>query len=130
MTIAYPFKLSFLGELQGTEEPVKVYTDRLLTLLSTSPGQRPMLPEYGTDVLRALYENDNQLETSINQAVRSAVAVWIPEISIEEISVTLPDQEGKATVTILIQLPNSTLTTLTVSTAIFNVDGTITATES
>ena len=129
MTIAYPFKLSFLGELQGTEEPVKVYTDRLLTLLSTSPGQRPMLPEYGTDVLRALYENDNQLETSINQAVRSAVAVWIPEISIEEISVTLPDQEGKATVTILIQLPNSTLTTLTVSTAIFNVDGTITATE-
>lgn len=130
MTISYPFKLSFLGELQGTEEPVKVYTDRLLTLLSTSPGQRPMLPEYGTDVLRALYENDNQLETSINQAVRSAVAVWIPEISIEEISVTLPDQEGKATVTILIQLPNSTLTTLTVSTAIFNVDGTITATES
>ena len=129
MTISYPFKLSFLGELQGTEEPVKVYTDRLLTLLSTSPGQRPMLPEYGTDVLRALYENDNQLEISINQAVRSAVAVWIPEISIEEISVTLPDQEGKATVTILIQLPNSTLTTLTVSTAIFNVDGTITATE-
>jgi phage baseplate assembly protein W len=130
MTIAYPFKLSFLGELQGTEEPVKVYTDRLLTLLSTSPGQRPMLPEYGTDVLRALYENDNQLEISINQAVRSAVAVWIPEISIEEINVTLPDQEGKATVTILIQLPNSILTTLTVSTAIFNVDGTITATES
>lgn len=130
MTIAYPFKLSFLGELQGTEDPVKVYTDRLLTLLSTSPGQRPMLPEYGTDVLRALYENDNQLEFSINQAVRSAVAVWIPEISIEEINVDLPDQEGKATVTILIQLPNSTLTTLTVSTAIFNVDGTITATES
>ena len=129
MTISYPFKLSFLGELQGTEEPVKVYTDRLLTLLSTSPGQRPMLPEYGTDVLRALYENDNQLEISINQAVRSAVAVWIPEISIEEINVTLPDLEGKATVTILIQLPNSTLTTLTVSTAIFNVDGTITATE-
>lgn len=130
MTIAYPFKLSFLGELQGAEEPAKIYLDRLLTLLSTSPGQRPMLPEYGTDVLRALYENDNQLELSINQAVRSAVAVWIPEISIEEITVDLPDQEGKATVTILIQLPNSTLTTLTVSTAIFNVDGTITATES
>ncbi|MFN9951882.1 MAG: GPW/gp25 family protein, partial [bacterium] len=72
-----------------------------------------MLPEYGTDVLRALYENDNQLELSINQAVRSAVSVWIPEISVEEIRVDLPDQEGKATVTILIELPNSTLTTLT-----------------
>jgi phage baseplate assembly protein W len=88
-----------------------------------------MLPEYGTDVLRALYENDNQIELSINQAVRSAVAVWIPEIEIEEINVTLPDEDGTALVEILIQLPNSTLTTLSVSTALFNLDGTISATE-
>lgn len=128
--VSYPFQIDFLGKLQGTEDPIKIYTDRLLTLLSTSPGQRPMLPEYGTDVLRALYENDNQVGISINQAVRSAVAVWIPEISIEEINVDVPDQDGKATVTILIRLPNSTLTTLTVSTAIFNIDGSITATES
>lgn len=128
-TISYPFTLSPLGVLESTENPVKVYTDRLLTLLSTSPGQRPMLPEYGTDVLRALYENDNQLELSISQAVRTAVAVWIPEITIEEINVTLPDEDGSASVEILVQLPNSTLTTLSVSTAIFNVDGTISATE-
>jgi phage baseplate assembly protein W len=128
-TISYPFTLSPLGVLESTENPIKVYTDRLLTLLSTSPGQRPMLPEYGTDVLRALYENDNQLELSISQAVRTAVAVWIPEITIEEINVTLPDEDGSASVEILVQLPNSTLTTLSVSTAIFNVDGTISATE-
>lgn len=128
-TISYPFTLSPLGVLESTENPIKVYTDRLLTLLSTSPGQRPMLPEYGTDVLRALYENDNQIELSINQAVRSAVAVWIPEIEIEEINVTLPDEDGTALVEILIQLPNSTLTTLSVSTALFNLDGTISATE-
>lgn len=128
-TISYPFTLSPLGVLESTENPIKVYTDRLLTLLSTSPGQRPMLPEYGTDVLRALYENDNQIELSINQAVRSAVAVWIPEIEIEEINVTLPDEDGTASVEILIQLPNSTLTTLSVSTALFNLDGTISATE-
>jgi phage baseplate assembly protein W len=88
-----------------------------------------MLPEYGTDVLRALYENDNQLEFSINQAVRSAVNVWLPEISIEEINVSLPDESGSAEVEILVKLPNSTITTLSVSTAIFNIDGTISATE-
>lgn len=127
--ISYPFTLSPLGVLDSTENPVKIYIDRLLTLLSTSPGQRPMLPEYGTDVLRALYENDNQLEFSINQAVRSAVNVWLPEISIEEINVSLPDEEGSAEVEILVKLPNSTITTLSVSTAIFNIDGTISATE-
>ena len=128
--ISYPFTLSPLGVLQSTSNSVKIYTDRLLTLLSTSTGQRPMLPEYGTDVLRALYENDNQLTPSITQAVKSAVAIWIPEIEIAEINVSLPEEDGFASVEILVRLPNSTLTTLTVSTAIFNIDGTISATES
>lgn len=88
-----------------------------------------MLPKYGTDVLRALYENDNQLELSINQAVKQAVGIWLPEISVNEITVTLPNEDGFCTVTILVELPDSTLTTLSVSTAIFNIDGTITATE-
>lgn len=127
--ISYPFNIDALGVLDGTTSTAKIYLDRLLTLLSTSPGQRPMLPKYGTDVLRALYENDNQLELSINQAVKKAVGIWLPEISINEITVTLPNEDGFCTVTILVELPDSTLTTLSVSTAIFNIDGTITATE-
>ncbi len=127
--ISYPYTLDPSGLLESTEDPKKIYLDRLLTLLSTSPGQRPMLPAYGTDVLRALYENDNQLSSSISQAVRQAVGIWIPEISIQSIEVGLPDESGEASVNILIKLPNSLLTTLSVSTAVFNLDGTITATE-
>jgi phage baseplate assembly protein W len=127
--ISYPYTLDPSGLLESTEDPKKIYLDRLLTLLSTSPGQRPMLPTYGTDVLRALYENDNQLSSSISQAVRQAVGIWIPEISIQSIEVGLPDESGEASVNILIKLPNSLLTTLSVSTAVFNLDGTITATE-
>lgn len=127
--ISYPYTLDPAGLLSSTEDPKKIYLDRLLTLLSTSPGQRPMLPNYGTDVLRALYENDNQLTVSINQAVRQSVGFWMPEISIQNIEVGLPDENGEASVNILIKLPNSLLTTLSVSTAIFNIDGTITATE-
>lgn len=127
--ISYPYTIDPSGVLTSTEDPKKVYLDRLLTLLSTSPGQRPMLPDYGTDVLRALYENDNEIAISISRAVRSAVAVWIPEIAIQEINVGLPDENGEATVDILIKLPNSLLTTLSVTTAVFNIDGTVTATE-
>ena len=127
--ISFPYTLDGLGVLQGTSDPRKVYLDRLLTLLSTSPNQRPMLPEYGTDVLQALYENGNNLETSISQAVRKAVSVWMPEISVEQVLVSLPDQDGVAEVEIVIKLPNDLLTTLSISTAIFNLDGTITVTE-
>lgn len=127
--ISYPFTLDGLGVLQSTSDPRKIYLDRLLTLLSTSPGQRPMLPEYGTDVLLALYENDNVVETAISQAIKSAVSIWMPEIDVENVRVSIPDEAGSVEVEIIIKLPNSTLTTLTVSSAIFNIDGTITATE-
>lgn len=127
--ISYPFTLDGLGVLQSTSDPKKIYLDRLLTLLSTSPGQRPMLPEYGTDVLLALYENDNVVETAISQAIKSAVSIWMPEIDVENVRVSIPDEAGSVEVEIIIKLPNSTLTTLTVSSAIFNIDGTITATE-
>lgn len=88
-----------------------------------------MLPEYGTDVLLALYENDNVVETAISQAIKSAVSIWMPEIDVENVRVSIPDETGSVEVEIIVKLPNSTLTTLTVSSAIFNIDGTITATE-
>jgi phage baseplate assembly protein W len=127
--ISFPYTLDGLGVLESTSDPRKIYLDRLLTLLSTSPNQRPMLPEYGTDVLQALYENGNNLELSISQAVRRSVSVWMPEISVEQVLVSIPDEDGKAEVEIIIKLPNDLLTTLSISTAIFNVDGTITVTE-
>lgn len=127
--ISYPFTLDGLGVLNSTSDPRKVYLDRLLTLLSTSPNQRPMLPDYGTDVLQALYENGNNLETSISQAVKKAVAVWMPEINVEQVLVSVPDEDGIAEVEIIIKLPNDLITTLSISTAIFNIDGTITVTE-
>jgi len=127
--ISYPFTLDSLGVLNSTSDPRKVYLDRLLTLLSTSPTQRPMLPDYGTDVLQALYENGNNLETSISQAVKKAVAVWMPAINLQQVLVSVPDEDGIAEVEIIIKLPNDLITTLSISTAIFNIDGTITVTE-
>ena len=99
---------------------------RSLTLLSTNPGQRPGLPEYGTDVLKALFENDNNLQISIRQAIQLAVAKWLPEISIDTIDISPTDSTGVSNVSITAILPNSTITTLSVNTSIFNIDGSIT----
>lgn len=124
--ISYPFDLDDVGRLQSTENSSKIYLDRLLTLLSTSPGQRPMLPAYGTDVLKSLFENDNDVEAAISQAIQKAIAIWIPEISINEVIVGESDDNGFVPVNIIVQLPNSTLTTLSINSAIFNIDGTLT----
>lgn len=126
IAISYPFDVDALGVLKSTQSIQKIYLDRLLTLLSTNPGQRPGLPEYGTDVLKALFENDNNLQISIRQAIQLAVAKWLPEISIDTIDISPTDSTGVSNVSITAILPNSTITTLSVNTSIFNIDGSIT----
>ena len=125
--INYPYSLDPVGVVDTTEQPSKIWLDRLLTLLSTNVGQRPMLTSYGTDLMRALFENENVLDTAIKQAVSTAVTVWLPEIKIGNISTVLPEYGGQAQVTITVILPDSTIKTLDVSSALFSSDGTVTA---
>jgi phage baseplate assembly protein W len=125
--INYPYTLDPVGVVATTDQPSKIWLDRLLTLLSTNVGQRPMLTSYGTDLMRALFENENVLDTAIKQAVNTAVTVWLPEIKISSISTVLPEYGGQAQVTITVILPDSTIKTLDVSSAIFSSDGTVTA---
>ena len=124
--ISFPFTLDPFGALETTDLPSKIWTDRVLTLLSTNIGQRPILTDYGTDIMRYLFENENNTALGVDQAIRSAIANWLPEISVKEISITNVDSEGRFVVDLTILLPDSTIKTLDVSTAILSLDGTIT----
>lgn len=125
VSINYPYTFLSDGTTQTTEDYGKIYLDRLLTLLSTNKGQRPMLPEYGTDVFTALFENDNKVDAAIRSAVNAAVKIWIPEININSITITLPDSNGISSVLIEVILPNGAVTTTTISSALIYSDGTV-----
>ena len=125
--INYPFSLSFFGVIDTTTDVAKIYEDRILTLLSTNVGQRPMLPNYGTNIGAALFENENNLKVAIDQTIRIAVANWIPEVSIDSIIIgTIDPNTGEASVAINVVLPDSLLTTINTTTALLNYDGTVT----
>ena len=125
VAINYPFTFLSDGTTQSTDDYGKIYIDRLLTLLSTNKGQRPMLREYGTDVFNALFENDNKVDAAIRSAIFSAVNIWIPEIRIQKVDIGLPDQNGISSVFVEIMLPNSTITSLNISSALIYSDGTV-----
>jgi len=132
--IAYPFSLDIKGVLSVTDLVAKVYEDRLLTLLSTNIGQRPMLPAYGVDLSRAFFENEYISESgnvtsyakSVEQAIREATQKWLPDITVNQVLVGNPGQDGQASIEILITVPGSVTTSLNTTTAIFYTDGTIT----
>jgi phage baseplate assembly protein W len=134
--ISYPFTLDTRGAVLSTSFSPKIYLDRVLTLLSTNIGQRPTRPDYGVDLSAAFFENEyiynggdvTTYKKAVEQAIRVAVANWLPDITIDEITITNPDIEGFARITILIGVPGNLQLTLNTTTAIFGADGTITRT--
>jgi len=125
-SIAYPYTIDPNGLVSATSNSTKLYLDRVLTLVSTYMGQRPMMPEYGVDWSGALFENDNVARLAIPIAIRGAVAKWIPEVQVSDVNINFDELEGIENVTLGLLLPDNTFSTLNINTATFNMDGTVT----
>lgn len=126
--INFPYSLTVFGETGSTSNQAKIWVDRVLTLLSTQLGQRPMTPEYGADIARALFENEDDFRVAFRIAIAKAMAVWLPELSIESITIGDPNQDGFVNIEITVELPNSRVAAVTISSAAFGANGVITRT--
>ena len=125
IAISYPFVLDAFGKNKSTYEEAKIYLDKLVTLLSTQVNQRPMNPEYGTDLGYALFENDQDFAAAVRSAITTAVSRWIPAITINSIDISVPNLDGYSNVIITISLPNATSAAITVNSALFGTDGSV-----
>jgi len=123
--INYPFSLDNFGVLTPNSLSSKIYLDRVLTLISTNVGQRPMLPEYGVDWSQALFETEDDATIAIPKALRDAIGIWVPDVKVSSIKIQ-NQQDGNEYVYIELVLPDNTLATLPVNTATFNINGTVT----
>ena len=67
-------------------DSLQKFKSQLYTLILTNKGERPMMPTFGTQVQRTLFEpfSTNTLENIRLDIVRS-VGQWIPEIIIDEV---------------------------------------------
>lgn len=126
IAISYPFTFDPFGVIETTNDQTKIYQDRILTLLSTVKGERPMRPTYGTDVSRAMFENQGDAKKAIDQAVRSAISTWIPEVEISEVNVYSADDSGKIGVEVNVVLPDFTSTSINILSTTLNPDATTT----
>ena len=125
-SINYPYTIDPNGVVIGSVETTKLYLDRVLTLLSTNIGQRPMTPSYGVDWSTSMFENDGDAILAINQAIRVAIANWIPELTVEDLTIDSDSIGGKLSVNIELGIPNDTVANLTINSDIFNYEGLVT----
>lgn len=126
MALNYPYTISSTGAVEATVVPSKIFLDKVLTLLSTNLGQRPMTPEYGVDWAQALFENEGQAVPAINQAIRTAISLWLPEVSVTDIQITGDSYEGIQKVLLSLRLPDDTVATMALNSGTINYDGIVT----
>jgi len=124
--ISYPFTLDPFGKTASTTDQRKIYQDRVLTLLSTAIGERPMRPTYGTNIATAMFENQGNVEKAINDAIRSAISKWIPDLTVNNIFIKGFLDTGAVTVELNVTLPDFIEDSITVVSTTLNPDATTT----
>jgi phage baseplate assembly protein W len=124
--ISFPFTLDPFGVVNTTTSQEKIYQDRVLTLLSTTVGERPMRATYGTDIASALFETQGDAEKAAEAAIRTAMRTWLPEVTIERIDMQATDDTGSLRVSLSLVLPDYSSTAVTIYTTTLNPDGSTT----
>lgn len=86
--LQYPLIKTARGLMAQNNSVAQIKAD-LLQLLLTNPGERVMLPEFGTPLRKLMFEpNDVSLEIMAKQMIADSISKWEPRIVISNISVT------------------------------------------
>jgi phage baseplate assembly protein W len=86
--INYPFKddtstKSFISMNRVSKDS---YSSNLLLLLLTQKGERLYEPDYGTNLLKFIFEpNDDLTASGVEEEIKNLVSLYIPEIKITSV---------------------------------------------
>jgi len=86
--IGIGFPLSVGSQKQNYYTSQQVH-DNLRNLILTMKGERPMNPNFGCDIYYLLFEqiNDEIIREAASDAIRNAVATWMPAVNIRSVDV-------------------------------------------
>lgn len=88
--IKYPLIRGNHGYFDFNDEVKDELKTNLINLIRTKKGERPMQPEFGTDLPNMLFENiDSDYLIIVENAIRAAIEEWMPFVSIEEFTARL-----------------------------------------
>ena len=74
------------GDFGATYTTVDQAHSNLINLLMTIKGERPMQPNFGTDLHKLLFEpNTQELRPKLEHTIKDAVKNWLPYIEISKI---------------------------------------------
>lgn len=103
--IAFPFHIGPHGGIAYVEDPYKAYFQHIVVTLLTQPGERVMLPGYGTPVQDYLFE-PIEVAAELSVFVRQALERWETGVIIHDVAPSLDAwEEGQLLITVEFSVP-------------------------
>lgn len=91
--LPYPIIKHPLGFLR-TQSGINQIKSDLLVLLLTEPGERVMLPEFGTPLKQFVFEqNDSNIRSRVQEVIANSIRNWEPRIAVTAITVSNSPQD-------------------------------------
>lgn len=91
---AFPLRVDATGgiALVAREREIE---EAIRLILGTSPGERPMRPEFGCRIHEYVFSPaDSATATALGNEVRSALRRWEPRIDVEDVAVTIDPRDA------------------------------------
>ncbi|MBO3749201.1 GPW/gp25 family protein [Streptosporangiaceae bacterium NEAU-GS5] len=92
MHIAFPFRIDGHGRTAAADDAEHV-RELIEQVLFTAPGERVNRPDFGSGILRLVFEPaDGELATATGLLVQAALQRWLPEtVEVQSVDVAVRD---------------------------------------
>jgi phage baseplate assembly protein W len=105
---SFPIKVNAKGGLDWSTGPDRIQA-AIWIILSTSPGERLMLPTFGAGIKDYAFESNSQVVCArLRKAVQKALTQWEPRIQVVSVQATpSTEQDSLVLISITYQISNT-----------------------
>ena len=111
--VRFPLDHSQEGFFYKTKTILDQAKSNMRNLLLTSKGERVMQPEFGSTLTDVLFNQGEDVENEIDEAIREAVSNWLPYVIINEINMFQEGNQVDVSIDFSVTLEPDSFDTLT-----------------
>ena len=111
--VRFPLDHSQEGFFYKTKTILDQAKSNMRNLLLTSLGERVMQPEFGSTLMDVVFNQGEDVENQIDEAIREAVSNWLPYIIINEINMFQQGNQVDVSIDFSVTLEPDSFDTLT-----------------
>lgn len=107
VAISLPFSVNAYGRIGTTTERSKIWQDRVRSVVGTYLGERVMRPNFGSDVVDAVFENSIEADLIIKEQIRKAFERYLPTLTLSDVTTNYDEETGTMEAEVVYSLPEA-----------------------